>query len=237
MKRYVGDFETATWLKDETWVWAWAVAEIGNEDNIKIDNNISSFFDFCQKENNPIIYFHNLKFDGAFIVSYLLENGFTPIKDKKERADKTFTSLISDMGIWYSLEIYFHVEKKRVKKVTIYDSLKIIPMPVVDIPKSFGIEEHKLEIDYNKPREKGHILTEEEKEYIKNDVVIVAKALKMLFDEKLKKMTTGSNALHNFKEMITKERFKHYFPELTPEADSDIRKAYKGRIYISKSSL
>ena len=40
MKRYVGDFETATWLKDETWVWAWAVAEIGNEDNIIIDNNI-----------------------------------------------------------------------------------------------------------------------------------------------------------------------------------------------------
>ena len=39
MKRYVGDFETATWLKDETWVWAWAVAEIGNEDNIIIDNN------------------------------------------------------------------------------------------------------------------------------------------------------------------------------------------------------
>ena len=153
MKRYVGDFETATWLKDETWVWAWAVAEIGNEDNIIIDNNISSFFDFCQKENNPIIYFHNLKFDGAFIVSYLLENGFTPIKEKKERADKTFTSLISDMGIWYSLEIYFHVENKRVKKVTIYDSLKIIPMPVVDIPKSFGIEEHKLEIDYNMPRE------------------------------------------------------------------------------------
>ena len=66
MKRYVGDFETATWFEDQTWVWAWAVAEIGNEENIIINNNISSFFDFCQKENNPIIYFHNLKFDRCF---------------------------------------------------------------------------------------------------------------------------------------------------------------------------
>lgn len=169
---------------------------------------------------------------GAFIVSYLLENDFKLITDKKERANKTFTTLISDMGIWYSIEIYFKVSKKKVKKVTIYDSLKIIPMPVVDIPKAFGIEESKLEIDYNIPREKGHILTHEEKEYIKNDVVIVAKALKTLFDQKLNKMTTGSNALHNFKELITKKRFEHYFPELTPEADNDIRKAYKGRLYI-----
>lgn len=237
MKRYEGDFETATWLEDETWVWAWAVAEIGNEDNIIIDNNISSFFNFCQKENNPVIYFHNLKFDGSFIVSYLLENGFSPIIDKKKRADKTFTCLISDMGIWYSIEIYFKVEKKKVKKVTIYDSLKIIPMPVADIPRSFGIEEHKLEIDYNKPRSKGHILTEEEKDYIKNDVVIVAKAINILFKEKLNKMTTGSNALNNFKEIITKQRFNHYFPELTPEADADIRKAYKGRLHLFKSSL
>ena len=28
MKKYVGDFETATWLEDETWVWAWSVCEI-----------------------------------------------------------------------------------------------------------------------------------------------------------------------------------------------------------------
>lgn len=28
MNKYVGDFETATWLEDETYVWAWAVCEI-----------------------------------------------------------------------------------------------------------------------------------------------------------------------------------------------------------------
>ncbi len=28
MKKFTGDFETATWIPDETWVWAWAVCEI-----------------------------------------------------------------------------------------------------------------------------------------------------------------------------------------------------------------
>lgn len=28
MKKFTGDFETATWKQDETWVWAWAVCEI-----------------------------------------------------------------------------------------------------------------------------------------------------------------------------------------------------------------
>ena len=40
MKKFTADFETATWKKDETWVWAWATCEIGNEKNLKIDNNI-----------------------------------------------------------------------------------------------------------------------------------------------------------------------------------------------------
>ena len=63
MKRYTADFETATWLENETFVWAWAVCEIGNEDNITIGNNIDTFIEFCRNEKNPILYFHNEKFD------------------------------------------------------------------------------------------------------------------------------------------------------------------------------
>ena len=43
MKKYTADFETATWLEDETYVWAWAVSEIGNPDNIIIGEDIDSF--------------------------------------------------------------------------------------------------------------------------------------------------------------------------------------------------
>lgn len=43
IKRFSCDFETVTWLENETYVWAWAISEIGNETNIKIGNNIDDF--------------------------------------------------------------------------------------------------------------------------------------------------------------------------------------------------
>lgn len=228
MSKYTADFETATWLSDETYVWAYAICEVDNPDNIIIGNNIDDFFKFCEDTHNPTIYFHNLKFDGEFILYYLLKNGYTHIKDKKERADKTFTTLISDMGMFYTMEVYFKVGNKKVNKVTFIDSLKIIPFSVDDIAKTFGLTISKLTLDYDKPREKGHILTNEEKDYIKNDVKIVAIALKTLFDSGLDKMTIGSNALNFYKETLGKNKFNHYFKELDKRLDADLRRAYKG---------
>lgn len=212
MKKFTGDFETATWLENETWVWAWAVCEIGNEENLQIGNSIDTFIEFCLSEKNPTMYFHNLKFDGEFIINWCLENDFKWVDKKEDITDKTFTTLISDMGQFYSIVIYFKKGNKKVKKITFYDSLKIIPFSVDEIAKSFNLPISKLKIDYKLPREKGHILTKEEKEYIKNDVLIVAKALKVLFDEGLTKMTEGSNALNDYKEILSKSKFEHYFP-------------------------
>lgn len=228
MKRFTGDFETATWLEDETFVWAWAVCEIGNEENIKIGNNIESFIDYCKEQRNSIIYFHNLKFDSEFIIYWLLKNGFKHVQKRNEIEDMTFTTLISDMGQFYQVTVYFKKQNKKVHKITFIDSLKIIPFSVEEIAKSFNLPIRKLKIDYNKPRSRNHILTLEETEYIKHDVIIVAKALKVLFDEDLTRMTQGSNALNDFKELISKSRFLHYFPPLDFNVDKDIRKSYKG---------
>ena len=38
VKKFTGDFETAVWKENETWVWAWACCEIGNEKNLQIGN-------------------------------------------------------------------------------------------------------------------------------------------------------------------------------------------------------
>lgn len=96
MKKYTADFETATWLENETWVWAWAICDIDTEE-IKIGNNIESFIEFCKNEKNPKIWFHNLKFDGEFIIYYLLKNGYKHVINKEDIKDKTFTTLISDL--------------------------------------------------------------------------------------------------------------------------------------------
>lgn len=217
------DFETATWKDDETWVWAWAVCEIGNEDNIEYGNNIDDFMEFCKKNKNNYFYFHNLKFDGSFILWWLLKNGFTHAKTRKEIKNKTFTTIISDMGMFYNIVVYYKVGNKNPVKITFFDSLKIIPFSVDAIAKTFGLPISKLTIDYNKPRKKKHRLTEEEKEYIKNDVLIVAKALKILFDEGLNKMTQGSNAISDYKNMIGMRKFRHYFPVIDKNLDEKLR--------------
>lgn len=233
MKKFTADFETATWLENETYVWAWACCEIGNEKNLQIDNNIDSFIEFCKKEKNSTFYFHNLKFDGEFIIYWAIKHNFKHIENKDEIADNTFTTLISDMGQFYQITLYFKKGNKQVHKVTFIDSLKIIPFSVDEIAKSFNLPISKLKIDYNMPRKKGYILTQEEKDYITNDVLIVAKALKVLFDEDLKSMTQGSNALKDYKNIITQNKFYHYFPVLDYDNDKDLRKAYKRWIYLS----
>lgn len=226
MLKFTADFETTTDPEDCR-VWAWAVCEIGNVENTIIGNDIESFIKFCSNpKSNYVLYFHNLKFDSEYIISYILHNGFTHIKDKKEKADKTFTTLISGMGAFYSMEIYFKVGNKKVNKVTIYDSLKILNFSVDQIAKDFNLPIRKLELDYTSKREIGHELTEHEKDYITNDVEIMARALEVMFTAGLTKMTIGSDALHNYKQINT--NFKKYFPILPFEIDKDIRKSYRG---------
>lgn len=227
MRRFTADFETTTDEKDCR-VWAYALCEIGKPDNFYYGNNIEDFFKTLQyKRENYVLYFHNLKFDGEYIFNYLLNNGYECIKDKKDRKTKTFTTLISDTGQFYSIEIFFEVEnKKHINKVTIYDSLKILNFSVDKIAKAFDLPIRKLELDYNKYREVGHILTDEEVDYIRNDVEIMARALDFMFKERLTKMTIGSDALSYYKEM--NKNFNKYFPILPYEIDMDIRKSYKG---------
>ena len=227
MRKFTADFETTTDPKDCR-VWAYALCEIGNINNFYYGNSIDEFIEFCKnKRENYVLYFHNLKFDGEYIFNYLLNNDYKCIQDKKDREDKTFTTLISDTGQFYSIEIFFETKnKKHINKVTIYDSLKILNFSVDKIAKDFNLPIRKLELDYHAKREIGHILTSEEIDYIRNDVEIMARALDFMFNENLNKMTIGSDALHNYKEMNT--NFSKYFPILPYEIDLDIRRSYKG---------
>lgn len=222
---YTADFETTTDPTDCR-VWAYGICEIGNPDNFTYGNDINDFMKWSHEQYKATVYFHNLKFDGEFILCWLFENGFKYIDNRRDLEKNTFTTLISDKGQFYSMEICFERKGKEKKSLTIYDSLKILPFSVEAIAKGFNLPISKLEIDYNETREKGHILTKKEIDYLRNDVDIVARALNTLFEQGLNKMTQGSNALYDYKQTVGSKNFNKWFP--IPDYDSDIRQSYKG---------
>lgn len=226
MRKFTADFETTTDPNDCR-VWAYAISEIGNVDNFIYGNSIDDFFEWCaNKKENYKVWWHNIRFDGEFLIWWLLDNGFEFIEDKEDRRTKTFTTLISDMGQWYSIEVFFEVKGKRVNKVEFYDSLKLINKSVDQIAKDFGLPMSKLTLNYKEYRAVGHELTAHEIEYIKADVQIMSMALDFLFTHGMTKMTIAGNALADFKKRCS--NFRQYFPVLPKEMDAFVRKSYKG---------
>ena len=224
MSRWTADFETTT-QKDDCRVWAWIAVNVDKPDEFYIDNDISTFVEFLGNKKHgesKKVWFHNLAFDGEFIFNYILRNGFEWIYERKYLKNNRFSTLISDTGKFYSIDLMLND-----CKCQIMDSLKLLNSSVEKIAHDFKLPISKLSIDYRAEREIGHILTEDEKAYILNDAKIMALALKQLFDKGFTKMTAGSNALKFYKNVVGGEKqFRDIFPVLN--CDDFIRKSYKG---------
>jgi hypothetical protein len=220
----MADFETTTDPNDLR-VWASCAVDIDTLEVAYLGNDLDGFIHYLE-DKNSVCYFHNLKFDGQFLLWWLLKNGYT-YSDK--RKDRTFQCLITGDGLFYSIEVVFRkLNNKTYKKVVFYDSLKKLPFKVAQIAKAFELSMSKGEIDYKAHRPLGYELTEEEKDYIIRDCKIVAEALQIQFAQGLTKMTNASDALHGYKQIVGKSSFEKWFPVLPFELDEDIRKAYKG---------
>lgn len=226
-KCYTADFETTT-TENDCRVWAYSLCNIEDYTQFKWGTTIDEFIEFCANpKENYKIWFHNLKFDSAYILNFLLTHGYTRIDDPKDKAPFTFTTLITDMGQFYSITIYFNVKSHHINKVDIFDSLKIFPnFSVERVAEGFNLPIRKLSIDYNKSRPIGYVLDQTEIDYIRNDVEIMARALKEMFSRGLTRMTIASDAMKFFKDHFV--GFRKKFPLLPPAVDKDIRNAYRG---------
>lgn len=215
-------------------VWAASAMDIYNLKTVKTTNNINSFMEwalsFDRLQNHKYLFFHNLKFDGNFILSWLYVNKYRHC-DKSERRNNRFSSLITDMGVWYCIEIYVKHQGK-LKTVTIYDSLKKLPYSADSVAKAFDVGVMKTSIDYNALRSAYSDLMPLDKAYVENDTLIIATALKYQLENGYSSMTVASDALKYYKTTINKTAFKNYFPELNYDCDSFLRQAYRGG-YVS----
>lgn len=219
MRWYVADFETTneiTYLEEGcTRVWLWAICD--DEANILAHGtDIQSFMDYARSLHCGTIYFHNLKFDGSFIVDYLLNNGYIY---SDEKLPKTFSTLIDDMGSWYSISVIF----TKSYKIKFVDSLKVLPFKAEKIAIDFNLPILKEKIDYS-----VYVVNDETLEYIYHDVQIIAMALKQVKEEGITKLTTASSAYKNYMDTHGDMFETIMFPSLDLEFLQTYRLAYRG---------
>lgn len=240
----VADFETST----ETWyekdgyarVWLWGIYD-PFKDKFEYGLDLDSFMSRVLTKNqeiNPIIYFHNLKFDGSYIVNWLLRKGY--VFDTKLSKENTFSTSISDMGLWYFIEVCIYKNKRQKYIIKFQDSLKKIPLSVREIPKAFSLGDLvKGDLDYDLYRPIGYTPNEDELSYLRRDCMIPALALIKLNEQGFTKMTGSSDAFYQWKLTLQSEKarekgidpkfaYRRLFPELPLEVDDYIRRAYRG---------
>ena len=257
MKKYrtfACDFETTVYDGQEsTEVWSSACVELYTED-VKIFGSIGEQLEyFTSLKENVLAYYHNLKFDGSFWISYLLndlhyeqayegddESGEF-IRDYKMKPH-TFKYMISDMGQWYTLTI-----RTSYNLIQMRDSLKLLPFSLERIGKSFKTKHQKLTMEYKGKRYANCKITDEERQYIANDVLVLKEALEFMQDEGHSKLTIGSCCVDEYKKtLLFSDDWKNLFPNLyeleideeqygSKNAGEYIRKSYRGGwCYVAK---
>jgi len=258
---FMCDFETTVYKGQvNTEVWASASVELFT-DSVQIFHSIDEQFEYFKSlKCNIVAYYHNLKFDGAFWLSYLLidkkfSQAYEKLSEKeldiqwlpeKRMQNNSFKYSISDKGMWYTIII-----KVGGHFIEIRDSLKLLPFSVKRIGQSFGTKHQKLDMEYTGFRYAGCEITEKEREYIANDVLVVKEALEIMFQEGHNKLTIGSCCLseykaickHSIKNLFT---YEEMFPDVYPididekahrykTAGDWLRKSYRGGwCYLAK---
>lgn len=225
------DFETTVWgdqlekergkKQDETEVWSSASTKLYDDsETVYIQQSIRDWLEFILSQpGQNIAFFHNLSFDGSFILDFLLRNGWHWTEKKpKDLKYHEFTTSISDMGQWYKM-----VLKANRGYLEIRNSLKLMPKSLKAIGKSFGTKHQKLDMEYTGDRHAYCEITDSERQYIENDVLVLKEALEMMFNEGHNKLTIGSCCLAEYKSGFTGLDYKRIFPGLKRDTHTNTR--------------
>lgn len=203
---YVADFETINRNGKEE-VWLWDVCNVVSKKHTT-GTELEDFWNHLENlKFSSIIYFHNLRFDGSFLMDYLLKNGYTFNDVQTNRLHKKeFSCLVTDLGQYFSI----NYRNNQGKIINIWDSAKLIPLSVKQMAQDFALVITKGEIDYTKFRPKGYIPTDKELDYVKRDTEIVADVLTEFKEEGFDKMTLSSCAFDINKKIMGNEYKQHF---------------------------
>lgn len=231
---YCADFETTSKkqyeIEGKTRVYLWCLKSVdGKKSSLGV--SIDTFFDEISKleDEKIIVYFHNLSFDGDFILWWLMGNKFTFKNDLKEyKGDENcFESTIDEMNNIYQIKVVY-----KNKYIDFRCSYKLFPKSIEDIGEMVGIK--KLNETHNYEELKNYTsiseLPEEEINYINNDVLIMCKLITYLDSVGINALTMSSSAFKNWR----KDKYHLYKYQMVKDENEEIneivRKSYRGGI-------
>lgn len=231
---FVADFETtpeAQYLAEhETRVYLWEYKSLDGK-IVEKGIDIESFFDsiLAHTQGRSIIYFHNLSFDGEFILWRLMRRGFKAVEDEPSD-NKTFVPIITDMGTIFKI-----VSQEANKVLEFRCSYRLFPQSIEKIGKLVGVKKLNETHDYDEFKNYKTIdeVKPEEWLYIENDVEILRLLVVYLKSIGMLAISIATASYKNWQKdryFMSKQKF---IPSKDPQVMNDIEKSYKGGITMS----
>lgn len=233
-KIYVADFET-TVINEKgikrARVWLWVLKEINNNiiyRGYDIETFFNKIFEISTELYINSIYFHNIKFDGQFILkSYLCKKkyGFRPcikINENKDFLVKWIKNHIFNITLLFENTIIRFLCSFRIFSIPVKDLSKKWIKRNKEYIKSLNISNSlkkdilnykiKGEINYTKERKEGYIPTAKEIDYADFDILVVENIIKEHIQENkfvYNKHTKASWSVFHWKQGI-KGKYLHW---------------------------
>lgn len=174
-----------------------------------IAETLSSIASMCWKEHHRkcIVFYHNLAFDGSYILNWLQRHGY---KQSLRTDEKTFQpiigrkeySLLMSGGKFFNMTIWWYGIK-----IMFVDSLKILPQSLGSLGETVGYKKLKEIVNYKDFKlDPKHNYPSDWLTYLKRDCEILAKVLQEFFKKEplaIRSLTIGAISYKHIKPLVT----------------------------------
>lgn len=230
---YVADFETTSELQynieKETKVYLWGCKHINNENDFHKGLNIESFIKYITELNteNNVVYFHNLSFDGDFILWYLLRNKYECV-EKPEDIDtskKQFSCIITDEGTIFKIVVGL-----KEKIVEFRCSYRLFPDSIENIGTMVRMKKLSEIHDYKSIKKYDTIESVPENEwlYLEHDVEILRRIVFFLNEKHMLSISIATCAYKNWRKSKYLFQKENLIKSDNAIINEIIEKSYKG---------
>src|SRR6267154_2154383 len=172
------DFECLTQAPTRVWLAGCLYDDYAGNEKFYTANNIDDFLKYIltiDVHTSTRAYFHNLKYDGSFIINRLLKLGDQYNQDDITKMKKIgdFVVAKSRFGAWYEIRILkgIRLHKERLEKtyLTIWNTVNYSPTALTDIDSSFGFNVGKGDTPLYETLPKNYKANKDELLYLYKD--------------------------------------------------------------------